>query len=128
MFELLNSWDSVPVCSLIRGVSGVSGHIGTGGRDTNEFVGCAGLWQSPGWPELELGYWLLKVHQGKGYALEACLRCIDYARADLKANSLVSYIDPNNESSIRLAKRLSASYEGTIELATYGPHCVFRHF
>jgi len=97
-------------------------------RDTNEFVGCAGLWQSPGWPELELGYWLLKVHQGKGYALEACLRCIDFARADLKANSLVSYIDPSNEPSIRLAKRLGASYEGTIQLATYGPHCVFRHF
>lgn len=96
-------------------------------RDTNEFVGCAGLWQSPGWPELELGYWLLKEHQGKGYALEACLRCIDYAREVLKASSLVSYIDPDNEPSIRLAKRLGAGYEGTVELATHGPHGVYRH-
>ncbi len=43
MFELLNSWDSVPVCSLIRGVSGVSRHIGTGGNgvaaDNNWSVG-----------------------------------------------------------------------------------------
>ena len=37
---------------------------------TSEFVGCAGLWQSAGWPEPELGYWLVKEHQGKGYALQ----------------------------------------------------------
>jgi RimJ/RimL family protein N-acetyltransferase len=31
-------------------------------KATNDFVGSVGLWQSPGWPELELGYWLLKKH------------------------------------------------------------------
>ena len=82
----------------------------------------------PGGPELELGYWLVKEHQGKGYAVEACLRCIDYAREVLKVGSLVSYIDPRNESSIRLAKRLGAVYEGAIELASHGPHCIYRHF
>jgi len=97
-------------------------------RDTGEFVGSAGLWQSPGWPELELGYWLLKEHQGKGYALEACLACIRYAREVLNARSLVSYIDPRNKPSIRLAMRLGAVYEGAIELANYGSHCVFRHY
>ena len=97
-------------------------------RDTNEFIGCAGLWQSPGWPELELGYWLVTEHQGKGYALEACVACIGYAREVLHAKSLVSYIDPRNAPSIRLAKRLGAAHEGTIELATYGSHCVFRHY
>lgn len=97
-------------------------------RHSKKFVGCAGLWQSPGWPELELGYWLLKEQQGKGYALEACLVCIKYAREVLNARSLVSYIDPRNEPSKRLAKRLGAVYEGTIELAIYGSHGVFRHY
>jgi RimJ/RimL family protein N-acetyltransferase len=97
-------------------------------KDTNVFVGCAGLWRSPGWPELELGYWLVKEHQGKGYAHEACLGCIGHARETLHASSLVSYIDPRNAPSIRLAKRLGAVYDGTIELASYGPHCVYRHF
>jgi ribosomal-protein-alanine N-acetyltransferase len=32
-------------------------------KDTNDFVGCVGLRQSPGWPELELGYWIIKKHQ-----------------------------------------------------------------
>jgi RimJ/RimL family protein N-acetyltransferase len=97
-------------------------------RNTGAFVGCAGLWQSPGWPELELGYWLVKEQQGKSYASEACRRCIEYAREVLRARSLVSYIDPHNEPSIRLAKRLGAAYDGTIELASHGPHCVYRHF
>lgn len=97
-------------------------------KETNAFVGCIGLWQSPGWPELELGYWLVQAHHSKGYALEACQRCIEYAREILKAPSLVSYIDPGNEPSIRLAKRLGAVHTDTIELLSYGSHCVFRHF
>ncbi len=37
-------------------------------KASGDFVGCIGLWQSPGWPELELGYWLvvkckMKVHR-----------------------------------------------------------------
>jgi len=78
--------------------------------------------------ELELGYWLVKDHQGKAYALEACVACIGYAREVLNAKSLVSYINPRNAPSIRLAKRLGAAYEDTIESATYGSHCVFRHY
>jgi hypothetical protein len=46
----------------------------------------------------------------------------------MNASSLVSYIDPCNVSSMRLPKRLGAAYEGAIELAIHGPHCVFRFF
>jgi len=97
-------------------------------KETGDFVGCVGLWQSPGWPELELGYWLVNRHQGKGYAFEAAQKCLDYARNVLKARSLVSYIDPTNEPSIKLAKKLGATYEETIELVEHGPHCVYRYF
>ena len=97
-------------------------------KTTNQFVGCVGLWQSPGWPELELGYWLMKEHQGKGYAFEGCQRSIEFALQTLKAKSLVSYIHPENKPSIGLATRLGATYDGIIELASFGPHCVYRHF
>ena len=97
-------------------------------KDSGDFVGCVGLWQSPGWPELELGYWLVNVHQGKGYAFEAAIKCKDYARSVLQASSLVSYIDPKNVASIKLAEKLGANYENTIELLEHGAHCVYRHF
>lgn len=97
-------------------------------KATDRFVGCVGLWQSPAWPELELGYWLLPEQQGKGYAAEACRRAIDVAKHTLRAPSLVSYIDPANTPSIKLAQRLGAVHDGTIELATFGPHRVYRHY
>ena len=97
-------------------------------KETGEFVGCVGLWQSSGWPELELGYWLVSEHQGKGYAYEAALKCKEYAIDVLQARSLVSYIDPNNLPSIKLAEKLGAKYEETIELVDHGAHCVYRYF
>ena len=97
-------------------------------KSSGDFVGCVGLWQSVGWPELELGYWLLNAHQGKGYAREAALKSRDYARDVLKAPSLVSYIDSDNTPSIKLAESLGARYEKTIELLQHGPHRVYRHF
>ena len=96
--------------------------------EMGNFVGCVGLWQSPGWPELELGYWLLNEYQGKGYALEAGQKCIELARDQLNAKSLVSYIDPSNVASKNLAEKLGAKYENTIELADCGRHCVYRYF
>jgi RimJ/RimL family protein N-acetyltransferase len=97
-------------------------------KSSGDFVGCIGLWQSPGWPELELGYWLVERHQGKGYCKEAGRVCIACAKEQLNANSLVSYIDVENLPSIKLAESLGAHYEKVIELADQGPHAVYRHF
>lgn len=97
-------------------------------KSSEDFVGCVGLWRSPGWPELELGYWLVNEHKGKGYAFEAAIKCKDYARNVLQASSLVSYIDPSNVASIKLAEKLGAKYENTIELLEHGAHCVYRYF
>jgi len=96
-------------------------------KATGAFVGCVGLWFSDGWPELELGYWLMPNMQGKGYATEAGRFSRDYAWKTVRAESLVSYIDPTNEPSKRVAERLGARYEKTIELLTHGPHCVYRY-
>lgn len=104
------------------------GYWAVDSKASGALVGCAGLWQSPGFPEMELGYWLIEEHRGKGYALEACLRCKQHAREVLRAPSLVSYIHPDNEASMRLARSLGAVHDKTIELATFGPHHVFRHF
>lgn len=97
-------------------------------KESGNFVGCVGLWQSPGWPELELGYWLLNEYQGKGYAREASVASRAFAQNSVGAESLVSYIDPSNTPSIKLAESLGAKYEGTIELLKHGPHSVYRHF
>ena len=97
-------------------------------KQSATFVGCVGLWQSPGWPELELGYWLVEEFHGKGYAKEAAARCLQYARDEMQAESLVSYIDPENIPSIKLAESIGAKPEQIIDLAGHGPHRIYRHF
>ena len=96
-------------------------------KATGELVGSVGLWRPEGWPELELGYWLMPAGQGKGYATEAGLKSREYAYEVLGARTLVSYIHPDNEASKRVAERMGARHEETIELLEFGPHCVYRH-
>ena len=103
------------------------GYMAVEEKETNKFLGCTGLWNSEPWPELELGYWFRKEAQGKGYASEAALCVKKFAFHELKVDTLVSYIHPENEASKKLAVRIGGDYDKTIELLGFGPHCVYRY-
>lgn len=94
---------------------------------SGRFVGACGPWLPEGWPELELGYWLLPDAHGKGYATEAARAARDHVYDVLRAPTLVSYIAPENVASKHVAERLGARSEATIDLCGFGPHEVFRH-
>ncbi len=94
---------------------------------SGNFIGTVGLWNSYPWPEPELGYWLIPDAQGKGFGVEAGIAVKNLALETLKVDSLVSYIDPTNEPSKKLAHRLGANYDTIIELLDFGPHEVYRY-
>ena len=96
-------------------------------KSTGSFVGSIGLWQPEGWPELEMGYWLVPEARGTGYASEAGAASLQFAFEELCAETVVSYIDPANGPSIRVAERLGGQYDKTIELLDLGPHRVYRY-
>jgi RimJ/RimL family protein N-acetyltransferase len=95
-------------------------------KASGAFCGAAGLIKNFDWPELEVGWRVLREQQGRGYATEAARRVRDYAYDELGATTLVSYIDPENRPSIRVAERLGAHHDGTIELRGR-PAEVYRH-
>ncbi len=103
------------------------GYFAVQEKETSDFVGCSGLWKSPSWPELELGYWFMNNKQKKGYATESALRVKQYAFKDLHVPTLVSYIDPENLNSKRVSERIGGVYDKTIDLLNFGPHEVFRY-
>lgn len=95
-------------------------------KETDETYGMAGGWQPAGWPEKELAWVIWPDAAGHGYALEATNAARDYAYGELGWDTAVSYIDPKNLDSIRLAERLGAKKDH--EAATVdGNDAVYRH-
>lgn len=82
-------------------------------RDTGRFIGRAGFIAAPDWPGLELAWLLKRDAWGQGYAFEACTAILDGCQGWLAGKELISLIHPDNQRSIRLARRLGAEPAGT---------------
>ncbi len=95
-------------------------------RETDETCGMAGGWFPAKWPEREIAWIIWPEKTGKGYALEATHAVRKYLYEKLGWDGAVSYIDPKNLDSIRLAERLGAAKDpnaATID----GNDAVYRH-
>jgi RimJ/RimL family protein N-acetyltransferase len=94
-------------------------------RDTEETVGMAGGWFPAKWPEREIAWIIWPEKAGKGFALEATHKVRDHFYAQ-GWESAVSYIDPKNLDSIRLAERLGC-VKDTAAPTIDGNDAVYRH-
>ena len=75
-------------------------------RSTGAYVGSVEINDGPLYPERELGWQVYEEHEGNGYITEAARAYRDWAFQELKLDTLVSYIDPDNIRSIAVAERL----------------------
>lgn len=96
-------------------------------KSTGEFAGQAGLNLPDDYPETELGWLLFAGFEGKGYAFEAAAMARDFAFSVLKMKTLVSYIDPANVRSIRLAERLGSFRDFEAPTPHNDPCLVYRY-
>lgn len=82
----------------------------------------------PGDQEPELGWLFLPDARGRGYAAEAAAAARAHVLGPLGLTGLVSYIDPGNTASRRLAQRLGARPDGSIaDPASAAAAEVWRH-
>ncbi len=95
-------------------------------RESGEFLGQITIIKPPHFPETEIGWVFFPGAEGKSYAYEAARAAMTFAFGALKLQTLVSYIDPQNARSIRLAKRLGAVADPDAAKA-YAEDVVYRH-
>ena len=77
-------------------------------QEDKTVLGFVLLGHETGDPEPELGFLFTEEAEGKGYAFEAAEKARNNAWNALSFDTLVSYIDPENERAIKLATRLGA--------------------
>lgn len=75
-------------------------------RATGAYLGEVGIYNPVGFPEPELGWFVLPEAEGRGYAAEAARAVMAWARASFGWDHLISIIAPGNARSIALALRL----------------------
>ena len=100
------------------------GPFGVEDRSTGQYLGEVGIYQPEGYPEPELGWFVVPEAEGKGAAFEAAGAVMRWARVELGWSRLVNYIDPGNERSIALALRLNGK---RIDAKGSGPADVVIH-
>lgn len=75
-------------------------------------IGQVAVCHGPNFPEPELGWFLFDAaDEGQGYAAEAAAVMRDWAFQTRGVATLVSYVDPDNHASRRLAERLGGALD-----------------
>jgi ribosomal-protein-serine acetyltransferase len=82
-------------------------------REDGAFVGKGGL-HTIDWdvPKLEVGYWIRTSCCGRGYATEATLGMVEFARRHVGARRLEITSDARNQASRRVAEKSGFELEG----------------
>lgn len=78
-------------------------------RETGAYLGEVGIYQPEGYPEPELGWFVIDGAEGRGIAAEAALAVMVWARQTFGWDHIDNYIDPGNARSIALGLRLGGA-------------------
>lgn len=89
--------------------------------DTAEPIGMCGLVRRTGLPGPDIGFAMLKRHEGLGYATEAARTVIEHARKDLGITTIYGITQSDNARSIRTLRKLGLRWLESRSLVLDGP-------
>ena len=90
------------------------GRFAVDDKETQEFIGFAGLKYLDDMSEVDLGYRFKKSYWGKGIATEAGMACVDFAFSQLNLNKIIALVLPDNKASIRVLHKLNFCFDKVI--------------
>jgi RimJ/RimL family protein N-acetyltransferase len=85
-------------------------------KGSSEPIGICGLIKREGLPDVDLGFAFLPRHRRRGYAREAALAVLAYARSVLGLSRIVAIVSQDNAPSCRLLESLGFHREGRVRL------------
>lgn len=85
-------------------------------KSTGLWIGRMGPWFPEGWPGHEIGWGLSRHAWSKGYAVEGATACMDFAFDQLGWDDVIHSIEPSNEPSKAVARRLGSRLRGAGQL------------
>ncbi len=74
-------------------------------------IGICGLLKRDSLPYIDLGFALLSKYWGKGFAFEASMSSLMYARNKLGMQKVVAILNPSNTRSVSLLEKMGFLYE-----------------
>jgi ribosomal-protein-alanine N-acetyltransferase len=92
---------------------------------TNQTIGMCGLIKRDSMPDIDIGFAFLPNLIGKGFGFEAASATLDYALNVLKIKRIIAIVNPENEKSVGLIKKIGMQFEemikfGESELMLFG--------
>jgi len=85
-------------------------------KASGRFIGRVGYIHPEGWPGIELAWMLGRPFWGKGFATEAAKAALAHGFNEFQFTHVIHLIRPDNLPSIRVAERIGARREGSMEL------------
>ena len=86
-------------------------------KESSAKTGMCGLLKREVLKDVDIGYALLPEFWSRGYAVESATAVISYATTVLELQRILAVVNPDNESSIRLLKKMGFEYEKMVRLA-----------
>ncbi|MEO8384533.1 MAG: GNAT family N-acetyltransferase [Betaproteobacteria bacterium] len=85
-------------------------------KTDSEPMGMCGLIKRDGLDDVDIGFAFLPQFCGCGYAFEAAVAVLGFGKSKFGLNRIVGITAPDNETSIKLLKKIGMKYERTLQL------------
>lgn len=83
-------------------------------KESEKAIGMCGLIKRDNLPDIDIGFAFLPHLLSKGFGYEIASATLDYALNTLKLKRVIAIVNPENEKSIGLIKKIGMAYEATI--------------
>lgn len=86
-------------------------------NSSQKLIGMCGLKKRDSLEDVDIGFAFMPNFMGKGYGFEAASATLEYAQTMLKLEKVIAIVNPENQLSIALIKKIGLQFEKMVQLS-----------